>query len=516
MSYMESKEKNPKFSEVIISFWFRMPGESFAAIDYKNEQPYPVLNGILPLLVMGEEGIEIGKYNTNPSATLYFTSDFQCDGVFMDTTAETISNECTSHWIWDWLGYHYDCCLTWVSKTMYTATPSTDFTCTPSHHELYDVIYDPEYVEQKANPTCIGVDQDGYLYVNFQTNTQPAIGGDEPWKFVTSITPGEDYMTSGNMGYMEGLQTITTTYFQNILGCVGLWDTSTTEGPTIVPGISSTGHSKPAEKHETTFPILPYETGKFTSGGYEDSSFGNNIKVSPDRWHHVLVSAKLRTTGAHSENFVAGDSPMGFEGGSLLYVALDDKNYIKDDLNGMWSWGSKDGKTSKIGDNEVYPWMAWDYATDYWNPDRYAQETYKLSSPEVPAGTIGLPATGKYVDNIKRVEMAELQIWFGKSFDTKEESNRRLFIDSEGKPVKIETKIAEDALGKPDVLLHGSNKWKNGINTGKLAPAAGSGPPDPWFKPTPEKDGIVRWKPDPSLHGPQNPGEKPAAPQGGT
>lgn len=519
MSYLESKEKNPKFSEAIISFWFRVPSESLNATKYDNDpDPSPPFNGILPLLVLGEEGREEGKYDFNPTVELWHTYDFQCDGVPMDTHAESVRNECVDYDDFTFFGTFFHCCKHSIEETMYTATPSTTELCEPSHHEEYRVVYHPTpHEKQKANPTCIGVDADGYLYVNFQTNTTPDIGGEGWFQVTTNIKAGETYYTSGNQGYREGMEVRNVYFAGGFLGCVGLVDHVDVTGPTVVPGVSSTGHIVVPEETTTKFYPLAPETGKYSSGGYEETGFGNAIEVSPDRWHHVLVSVKLRTTKTHSEDFVSGQSPRGFEGGSLLYVALDDKNYIKNDLNGMWDWGTdwRGGGANKIGDNEVYPYMAWDIATDTVDTSQWPQETYSLTNPQVPAGLIGLPATKPYVDNIKRVEMAELQIWFGKSFDTKEEKNRRLFIDSEGKPVKIESKKAEEALGKPDILLHGSSKWKKGINTGKLAPASDSGPPDPWFNPTPETDGIVRWKPDPSLHGPQNPGENPAAPQGG-
>lgn len=75
------------------------------------------------------------------------------------------------------------------------------------------------------------------------------------------------------------------------------------------------------------------------------------------------------------------------------------------------------------------------------------------------------------------VEMAELQIWIDKSIDTGDESMRRLFLDYPkdnhgnviiGAPLQpVAVAVAAAALGQPDILLHGSNNWIAGRNSGK-------------------------------------------------
>lgn len=75
------------------------------------------------------------------------------------------------------------------------------------------------------------------------------------------------------------------------------------------------------------------------------------------------------------------------------------------------------------------------------------------------------------------VEMAELQIWVGQSLDTGSVQNRRLFLDypldKHGKPdtskplQPVDPGVAQKRLGRPDILLHGTNNWKTGFNTGK-------------------------------------------------
>jgi hypothetical protein len=122
---------------------------------------------------------------------------------------------------------------------------------------------------------------------------------------------------------------------------------------------------------------------------------------------------------------------------------------------------------------------------------------YKLASPSVPAGAVGLPGHSQFVNNIFRVEMAELQMWVGKTLDLGNESNRRAFIDykrdQDGKPIKdkkglqpVSPSKAAKLLGKPAVVMHGSSKWAKGDNTGSVGKFAPTGK-------------IEQYKPDPSL-----------------
>ena len=127
--------------------------------------------------------------------------------------------------------------------------------------------------------------------------------------------------------------------------------------------------------------------------------------------------------------------------------------------------------------------------------------SYTFTPAMVKFSNMGIPAHPAYTDYIRQVEMAELQIFLGKTLDPEKTDKRRLFISDEGRPVNpIEAE--KFFKRKPDVLLHKSGNWKKGDNTGVLQPITGSDPYD--FVPTGE---IVTYKPDPSLYGPQ--GEKP-------
>jgi len=101
------------------------------------------------------------------------------------------------------------------------------------------------------------------------------------------------------------------------------------------------------------------------------------------------------------------------------------------------------------------------------------------SSSRVGVGKAG-EVLHSMADYNSGVEMAELQVWVGKTLDTSKEENRRLFLDyptktdengnkvpDKSKPLQpVPPNVAAKALGKQDILLHGSNNWKRGYNSG--------------------------------------------------
>jgi hypothetical protein len=131
------------------------------------------------------------------------------------------------------------------------------------------------------------------------------------------------------------------------------------------------------------------------------------------------------------------------------------------------------------------------------NPFNLSKPTYQGISFSIPTAghAIGIPASAHHVDHIMGCEMAELQIWSGKTLDTSIVSNRRLFITANGKPENM--KKAEAALGRPDIQLHGSSNWKAGKNTGRFGKTSdGDVIPSGQFKRTAK---IERYKPDPQV-----------------
>jgi hypothetical protein len=131
----------------------------------------------------------------------------------------------------------------------------------------------------------------------------------------------------------------------------------------------------------------------------------------------------------------------------------------------------------------------------------FAPPTYNCSGFKIPVAQhpIGIPVTSHHLDHNTGIEMAELQIWAGKTLDTNDVGNRRLFIarNETGAKVPVLPKVAAQRLGRPHVLLHGSSNWKQGRNTGSTGRTTeGEIIPSGQFA---HIGGIEKFKPDPKL-----------------
>jgi hypothetical protein len=126
---------------------------------------------------------------------------------------------------------------------------------------------------------------------------------------------------------------------------------------------------------------------------------------------------------------------------------------------------------------------------------------YNFSNSTLPVkdAELGIPSISAYVDEIHEVDMAELQFFAGVALDTGKESNRRIFITKDGKPVYADQKAdanhpnsgSIERLGKePEIYLHKTKNWKTGKNLGTAGDLTPTGK-------------IDRFKPEPSLHGDQ-------------
>jgi hypothetical protein len=189
------------------------------------------------------------------------------------------------------------------------------------------------------------------------------------------------------------------------------------------------------------------------------------FEVSADEWHHLLVSFDF----SNSVHVVAipnyhGDNAERDTISSTcqIWYAFDDE--YKDGQDNMgFGWAHH-------GPNDVVPISAMHAAFGYIPPppdpdvsgELYNAEYHWDASPiPMQGGPVGLPASAEYVDTIYHCEMAEFQFFAGLIVT----DNRRAFVDGTGKPVKPED--TEKVLGrKPDILLHGTNNWKQGKNTG--------------------------------------------------
>jgi hypothetical protein len=301
--------------------------------------------------------------------------------------------------------------------------------------------------------------------------------------------------------------------------------------------------------NSTTFSSEPqfidqqYRPDAFYMGGYGARPYTDEepqmLEVTPDHWHHVLISFDLSlgcSCYTVSEEEAATMTPFQITPGPTFTWAFDDEDQVGPSMasSGGAMWVSAPGSThpmAPIPDDSIIPSylvglvqaVTPDGITATWNP-------VPLSTED---NSIGLPTAAQFVDSVYPIELAELQFFTGVTTDTRIEANRRAFIDADGVPVPPtptpddpedpESPLrspAERLLGKPpDILLHGSGNWIIGKNTGPPMidnpdydpglPESADNPvliPDPDFQFEPTGK-IVAYTPDPSLHGPQSPPE---------
>ena len=211
--------------------------------------------------------------------------------------------------------------------------------------------------------------------------------------------------------------------------------------------------------------------------------------VLVDHWNHVMLSWDLGSAS------VSGGS---ISGRSKMWCAINDLNKTGDQLPAMGqSWPG-------MGGNDHLSNHVSEFVTN-------EAVSASVSVTDIPSNPFAVPSrTVSYTTSdsgstsekqpVKRVEMAELQVYAGVTLDTGVEANRRAFVNADGLPVSPQAVDgdgnpigSEGALGKrAEILLLGSSNWVDGHNSG----SAGQ------FTPT---GNIQPWSPDPSLYGPQDP-----------
>jgi hypothetical protein len=210
----------------------------------------------------------------------------------------------------------------------------------------------------------------------------------------------------------------------------------------------------------------------------------------------VLISVDLQDISTHGRAKDEEKSPDQSDyiiSASRLFIAVDDNNYEGSSLSENWVKKSDDLHsviTAQAG--EV---AGFQQAVDFEGTPIGPMPQYAVSGMTVACDTTytGIPSTDEFRKNILQVEMAELFVWFGKTLDTGIEKNRRAFI-KDGKPVNPNKKPATDdpdggcieLMGVPDIILHGSNRWKNG-DGGDYASFVSTGEIKVW-RPDPPKE----------------------------
>ena len=188
------------------------------------------------------------------------------------------------------------------------------------------------------------------------------------------------------------------------------------------------------------FQVGGYAFGSVIGTDYHPATF-KDVVVDPDIWHHALISFSI--SGASAQ----------------FWQALDDKDYTDDGHLAPYGEGSSiktahNGITAQGFDGSV-------------------------GGGPVPCSgkPLGLPGASNRTDFIQHCEMAYFQMFTGVSLDTSVTSNRRMFVDEDGKPVNPNKKSTKDdqqsgsieGLGqRPDILFRSSSNWVKGRNTGAL------------------------------------------------
>ena len=231
--------------------------------------------------------------------------------------------------------------------------------------------------------------------------------------------------------------------------------------------------------------------GKESIGDY---SFG--IDVDADVWHHLLLSfdfsGKISATGGT----IAAGGLGTMTSGCKLWVALDDTNFDSNDLPALWAGGDPNKVVTPTANfvrtvsmkaafpipnpiESIEPGFS--HVTSFYAGG--GTPTYNYTPPGIPAGSLGLPATGDMVSSVYNCEMAEFQMWINETLDTSDEEIRRAFLDVKrdplGQPVPVhgiigwmpvDPRVAAETVGRPqDVQLTTAANWQRGKNTGSLS-----------------------------------------------
>jgi hypothetical protein len=415
MSYLSGPELKG-FKQAVISLWFKVPQASIDAAmraansdDFDSRIPLTT-GGVIPLVTFGQI----------------------FDDAYGIITTIDGSNSYTSN---SWLVFNLcEQLLLGSSQISYNnikQSKGSTYTLDPGHIGI-------DCTGTSTNPPTLRV----YL----QTENYASM----------SKVPGESSSTFGTADYLhEGSYVFDID--GNLCGSVEQQKLTYASGDTYVL------EGKVWES-QTTF----YDgTDLFVNSSREAFGGSSNISITPDAWHHLLVSfdisGKVTATG--------GENPK-ISSSCKMWIALDDKNYDGTDL-------PLAGYPGFLGPNDIYTQKALNTTTDSGMPpplNRTVVEvglvnhsvlespggppTYSLSSTSIPTGLVGLPATNDLKNVVRNVQMAEFLLFTDVTLDTSVEKNRRLFITAEGKPVNpspITIPVSTLAVGDPAT-------WKPGAD----------------------------------------------------
>jgi hypothetical protein len=221
------------------------------------------------------------------------------------------------------------------------------------------------------------------------------------------------------------------------------------------------------------------------------SAPGGRPKITPDHWHHLLLSWTLRDETAVGVK--PDPTTTGIGSYSLMHCVLDTVDLVELDLPATWV-GTDTGSFSDP--NAVVSHGTYHTASLFPEDDIGATSS-TMSWGEIPSFPLWVPApislarqSGAFTAN-QHIEHGELKIFPGQMLTA---ANINLFVDGDGKPV-LPAAYKKLHGPTPAIYLNGSGNWKKGKNTGSLKVN---------FSPTGH---IPRYIPDPSLNGPQSPSD---------
>ena len=373
MSCIFSQEGLLDLSEVVISLWFRAPQASVdAAKADLGYDPQTMIGGaVIPLLVFGE--VESGVTGT--------------------TGVGGSSGESKFH----------------IGHLDYSGDFIEDYPTTTTSTGFYDTTTGFGNEPIRLPPSYIGIDcsgSDPVISVNLQTTAR-------------AVRTGRYFNESGG---------VTSTDIYAVSAVYG------------DPSLGST--PPPAFMREQNWSSIGNDVTDYVLSGRPETFIGRStVPVAPDAWHHLLLSFRLSGTVGNGYS------------DCRMWMALDDVNCTGGQLPAVTSGrsGSNTIFTSEglavdepapppptypsgwyaagqIGDPPVnlYVWI------DTVVTGEFTPITYRLHVPHLKGGPLSIPAPDSAV---KKIQMAELQIFTGVTLDTSDTAKRRAFINSKGQPV---------------------------------------------------------------------------------
>ena len=444
MAFLSSTGGLPDFTKVVISLWFRVPQESIDACATEAEKAKELersgdysgvnalLSGIIPLVTFGVKG---ERRQAVPSTGKDITL-----GTFIQHIM--VLTDDGANWREEPAGY--------LTDPTGPGSPVVNFIQSPSVPTLGAAI--------AMNPSCIGINcstTPPTLYLNFETGKLPdvmsgfsvasAAGAPDLW---TYTWPGWSFPDALALipEYTGNPDGENPTYTQNYFSIPRDWKVQATD----FTDVSWLLHNSTA-----------------SYGG------GSGIVVTPDQWHHVLVSVDVLNGSSVNDGVVAKASKM--------WVAFDDKNYTGTTMSGSNPSGG--------GPNDVLASGAFAFIGMVHPPEDLGAPYSYAASANIAGGGVGIPSFGDLSESVRKVQMAELQIFTGVTLDTSIEENRRAFINSKGQPVDEAYGVAKyrgiygpkspnvtpsapvKLLGKrPDVaIVRSARNWISGFDFNKTS-----------------------------------------------